>query len=140
MVTVTIKTSFDAAHVLSGYSGKCGNLHGHTYKLEVTVGTTETNKMGMVVDYNVLKPAVNRVASRYDHAFLCGYEDPSELEDVCLKLGYKIKYIKGYSSTENMAKQLAEELMDAAAREQSGWKLVKVRLAETDSTYAEVLV
>lgn len=140
MVTVTIKTSFDAAHVLSGYPGKCGNLHGHTYKLEVTVGTTETNKMGMVVDYNVLKPAVNRVASSYDHAFLCGYEDPSELEDVCLKLGYKIKYIKGYSSTENMAKQLAEELTYAAANEQSGWRLVKVRLAETDSTYAEVLV
>lgn len=140
MVTVAIKTSFDAAHVLSGYSGKCGNLHGHTYKLEVTVETTETNKMGMVVDYNVLKPAVNKVVSSYDHAFLCGYEDPSELEDVCLFLGYKIKYIKGYSSTENIASQIAGELIAYSEKTGSNWRPVKIRLAETDGTYAEVLV
>lgn len=140
MTTATVKTSFDAAHVLSGYPGKCGNLHGHTYKLEVTVATEEPNKMGMVVDYNLLKPAINAVASNYDHAFLCGSENPHELEDVLLYLGYKIKYIEGYSSTENIAQQLAAELMDAAAKKRSSWRPIRVRLAETDSTYAEVLL
>lgn len=138
MTTATIKTSFDAAHILQGYAGKCGNLHGHTYKLEVTVSSDEANKMGMVVDYNTLKPVVREIVEEYDHAFLYGSEDASELEDVCLFLGLKIKYIRGYSSTENLVRQIADELETDIIKKRRPWHLVKVRLSETDSTYAEL--
>ncbi len=61
---------FDAAHFLSGYDGKCANLHGHTYKLEVVV-SGKVGKSGMVVDFSHVKKVVNRVVvDKLDHANL----------------------------------------------------------------------
>lgn len=134
-MVVSVKTSFDAAHILQGYQGKCGNLHGHTYKLEV-VAEASRDSMGMVVDYNVLKPVVESVVKYYDHAFLCGEQDAPALERVCRDLALKIKYVNGYSTTENLASQILKELVLETTK--YGWGIVKVRLSETDSTYAEV--
>lgn len=140
MATIaSVKVSFDAAHVLQGYAGKCGNLHGHTYKLEVSVQSESSNKMGMVVDYNILKPIVKKVADSYDHAYLCGSEDPKELVDTLLFLGYKIKYVNGWSSTENLARQIGRELREVLSETREDCKLLEVKLSETDSTYARYI-
>ena len=80
-VYVTKKVSFEAAHFLPNYQGSCGNLHGHSYKLEVTVSAViNTNKWkegeklnpteGMVLDFKNLKNAINAVVGKYDHANL----------------------------------------------------------------------
>ncbi|MFH1126677.1 MAG: 6-carboxytetrahydropterin synthase QueD [archaeon] len=62
---------FDAAHRLPDYDGKCANLHGHTYKLEVVVSGNVKKKSGMVVDFCDIKKAVNEaVIERLDHANL----------------------------------------------------------------------
>ncbi len=63
-------TSFDAAHRLPWYEGKCRNLHGHTYRLEVAVGGP-IGANGMVLDFADLKRVVRReIIDRYDHTYL----------------------------------------------------------------------
>lgn len=80
MITVTILSSFEACHHLPFYEGKCHNLHGHSYKLEVTVGgVVETDKInpkvGMIMDFHDLKEIVEKVSGKYDHADLNDYFD-----------------------------------------------------------------
>lgn len=71
-----LKTSaeFDSAHFLSGYNGKCSNLHGHRWKIEVQASETELQKTGqcrgMVIDFGDLKKAVRKIADNFDHALL----------------------------------------------------------------------
>lgn len=74
MITVTKLFSFEACHYLPNYIGKCHDLHGHSYKLEVTVsgdikksGATK----GMIIDFKELKEIVNKaVVDKYDHSLL----------------------------------------------------------------------
>ena len=76
-----LKTSaaFDSAHFLAGYHGKCANLHGHRWVIEVEAGAeqlrTEGEKRGMVIDFGDLKAAVRALADFYDHALI--YESGS---------------------------------------------------------------
>ena len=76
MLTVTKSFMFEASHRLPHYDGACHNLHGHSYKLEVTVGgKTETDeknpKCGMIIDFKDLKALVKKVAvDVYDHSYL----------------------------------------------------------------------
>lgn len=70
MYELTVKSHFDAAHALRGYPGECRNLHGHTWDVEVTVGGTELDAIGIVYDFKALKDDLNGVLSDYDHAFI----------------------------------------------------------------------
>lgn len=67
MYLLTYKTDFAAAHQLRGYRGKCENLHGHNFKVEVVVKGTELDRCGMLVDFVELKAAVNRCLEVLDH-------------------------------------------------------------------------
>lgn len=67
VVSVTKEFTFDSAHFLNKYEGKCANLHGHTYKLQVTV-SGKLNKQGMVIDFNELKEIINKkIVAIFDH-------------------------------------------------------------------------
>lgn len=67
---VTKEFMFHAAHKLPGYEGKCKNLHGHTYKLHVTL-EGEPDKSGMVLDFKEIKDTVEKeILSRLDHSYL----------------------------------------------------------------------
>ena len=68
MYELTVKSHFDAAHALRGYPGECRNLHGHTWDVEVTVGGTELDEIGIVYDFKALKDDLNGVLDDYDHA------------------------------------------------------------------------
>jgi 6-pyruvoyltetrahydropterin/6-carboxytetrahydropterin synthase len=69
-IRITKIFSFDSAHQLEDYEGKCRQLHGHTYKLEVTV-KGEMGESGMVFDFSILKKVVTeRVISQLDHKYL----------------------------------------------------------------------
>lgn len=69
-VSVTKIFTFDSAHRLDDYIGKCANLHGHTYKLEVTI-KGRTDHRGIVVDFGDIKSIVNeKIIGPYDHRFL----------------------------------------------------------------------
>jgi queuosine biosynthesis protein QueD len=69
-IRITKIFTFDSAHQLEDYEGKCRHLHGHTYKLEVTV-KGEMGDNGMVFDFSILKKVVTeRVISQLDHKYL----------------------------------------------------------------------
>lgn len=75
-IRITKEFTFEMAHALYGYDGKCANIHGHSYHLSVTVlgkPVTDKNdpKSGMVIDFSVLKKVVNdEVISVFDHALV----------------------------------------------------------------------
>ena len=113
---VTKVLTFDAAHHLVDYEGPCANLHGHTYKLEVTIGGTPDPQTGMIVDFNDLKSIVqDTVLDRFDHKNINDQVD--------------------YNPTaENMALDILNSLVDA------GMDCVRVRWWETPTSYATVTV
>ena len=71
MITITKIFKFEASHLLPIHQGKCKNLHGHSYKLEVTVGAKQLNEQDMVMDFGDLKEIVNKeIINKLDHQHL----------------------------------------------------------------------
>jgi 6-pyruvoyltetrahydropterin/6-carboxytetrahydropterin synthase len=67
MYKVSVLSDFSSAHMLRGYKGKCENLHGHNWNVEVSVYSGTLDKLGMVIDFKVLKKAVHNVLDGLDH-------------------------------------------------------------------------
>lgn len=70
MYLISVEKSFDAAHYLRGYDGKCENLHGHRYKVVVRLKASEVNDIGLAYDFTVLKKQLADVLGKYDHLCL----------------------------------------------------------------------
>ena len=74
MYTLKTEAAFDSAHFLAGYNGKCANLHGHHWMIEVEAGQEHLQqtgeKRGMVIDFGDLKKTVRALADHYDHALI----------------------------------------------------------------------
>ena len=89
-IRITKQFSFETAHALHGYDGKCKNLHGHSYKLDVTVmgspiSDASDPKYGMVIDFGDLKKIVKEdIVDVFDHATVFNKNTPhSEVENTC---------------------------------------------------------
>ena len=67
MFEVMIERNFSSAHQLRGYRGKCENLHGHNYKIEIYARGRELNHIGLLVDFVELKEAADEVVNFLDH-------------------------------------------------------------------------
>ncbi len=109
---------FEAAHFLRGYEGACQNLHGHSYKLEITIESERLNSLGMVVDFKKIKEFMQNIIDRYDHS--------------CLNEFYEYK--ENNPTAENMAREIYEELKRYIYVE---LHLVSVKVWETRDSYAE---
>ena len=113
MLTVTKEMTFAAAHSLPYYDGPCFNLHGHEWKVQVTIGGVIDSKTGMILDFVDLKKAmVEHIHDKYDH-----------------------KHINNlfYNPTaENMVMKIRDDLWPIF-----GLALFKIRLYETPTSYAE---
>ena len=137
---ITKEVEFETAHVLPNYDGGCGNLHGHSYKIQVTVeGPQNENYYGMVMDFSELKKAINEIVP--DHRFVYGEGDiiSQDIADVLDK--HNIKYIKYPFPTtaENMVGYYAE-LIDEYIKNELGYEdlnVVHVRLWETSTSFSE---
>jgi len=70
MYNIKVELSFSAAHNLRGYKGKCDELHGHNWKVEVMVCRDKLDKTGMVLDFKYLKTQLNKVLEKLDHKYL----------------------------------------------------------------------
>jgi 6-pyruvoyltetrahydropterin/6-carboxytetrahydropterin synthase len=70
MFELTTIVDFEAAHRLADYPGKCCRLHGHNWRVEVTVAGTELDSLGMLIDFRDLKREVNKVIETLDHYYL----------------------------------------------------------------------
>jgi len=74
--------TFDAAHYLPNYDGKCKNVHGHTWKVEVVLNGVKDKKTGMVIDFNELKKIFEPVIIMYDHQNLNDFMDNPTAENI----------------------------------------------------------
>jgi len=70
MYSIKIESYFSAAHFLRGYKGKCEELHGHNWKVEVSTEAKKLDKIGMVLDFKDLKRELNKVLEKLDHKCL----------------------------------------------------------------------
>ena len=70
MYRLTIHTAFAAAHNLTHYQGDCENLHGHNWKVEVSIVTDELDKAGLGIDFKILKRETNALLKTLDHKYL----------------------------------------------------------------------
>jgi len=70
MYHLTIHTYFAAAHNLMNYQGDCENLHGHNWKIEVTVAASELDKSGIAVDFKILRGETRKLLESLDHKYL----------------------------------------------------------------------
>ncbi len=140
-IRITKQFNFETAHALYGYDGKCKNLHGHSYKLDVTVLGTPINdpsnpKFGMVIDFGDLKKIVNEeIVDAFDHATVFNKNTPhSELGNHLAELGHHILLVDYQPTTENMVIDFANKIKN---RLQEGLQLHSIRLRETESSFAE---
>jgi 6-pyruvoyltetrahydropterin/6-carboxytetrahydropterin synthase len=70
MYSIKVEANFSAAHNLRGYKGKCEELHGHNWKIEVVAEKNKLDKIGMVLDFKYLKNELNKVLEELDHDYL----------------------------------------------------------------------
>jgi 6-pyruvoyltetrahydropterin/6-carboxytetrahydropterin synthase len=70
MYELTIETGFASAHQLRGYKGKCEKMHGHNWKVQISVIAERLNEVDLAIDFHDLKRMANEVVSPLDHAFL----------------------------------------------------------------------
>lgn len=113
MTTVTKTVKFDAAHVLTNHQGLCKNLHGHTYRVDVSVAQADGAGGDMVIDFKDLKRiATEVVCDRFDHAFIYNTESAgeSEIADVVMRNGMRAVPIPFRSTAENLARLFFDEL------------------------------
>ena len=140
-IRLTKEFSFESAHALDGYDGLCREIHGHSYRLFVTVKGEPSQcesdpKLGMVMDFGDLKRIVNReIVDRLDHSFVL--RDSEQNEELREMLGAKFNKVVlvGYQPTcENMLADFAERLQKALP---AGVELHSLRLHETATSFAE---
>jgi 6-pyruvoyltetrahydropterin/6-carboxytetrahydropterin synthase len=70
MYTLTIRDTFSSAHFLNGHDGKCRELHGHTWKIEICVVHNELDGIGMVADFSYLRRELTVLLNELDHRCL----------------------------------------------------------------------
>ena len=113
MITVTKTVKFDAAHVLTNHQGLCKNLHGHTYRVDVSVAQADDEAGDMVIDFKDLKGIANEViCDRFDHAFVYSTASAgeSDIAAAVARQGMRTAPIPFRSTVENLARHFHGEL------------------------------
>ena len=115
MYGLKTESCFDSAHFLANYHGKCENLHGHRWRVEVEIGIDELHDNGtekdMVVDFATLKRIVREECDALDHTFLVeeGSLAPATLEALASE-GFSLTILPFRTTSENLARYLFERL------------------------------
>jgi 6-pyruvoyltetrahydropterin/6-carboxytetrahydropterin synthase len=116
MFEVCVEHTFAAAHLLRNYNGKCENLHGHNYRVQVAVEGDALNETGLLVDFTVLKGLLRKTSEYLDHRFINELAPFDEVNP----------------SAENLAKFFHDEIQ----RDLPTARVSCVRVWETDTSYA----
>lgn len=137
-IRLTKEFDFEMAHALYGHDGKCANIHGHSYKLSITllgvpINDNKSPKNGMVIDFSDLKEIVkSTLVDQWDHALMLNKNSPHKSMNVA---DYTRVMWKEYQPTcENMLLEVVAVLQGQLPKE---IKLVSVFLRETATSYAE---
>ncbi|MFT4832729.1 MAG: 6-pyruvoyltetrahydropterin/6-carboxytetrahydropterin synthase [Psychroserpens sp.] len=140
-IRITKQFSFETGHALFGYDGKCRNVHGHSYKLSVTVigkPITDTShvKLGMVIDFSDLKKIVKEeIVDQFDHATVFNKNTPHiELAKELMARDHNVILAEYQPTSENMVLDFADKIK---IRLPKNIQLHSLKLQETDSSFAE---
>ena len=140
-IGITKQFTFETGHALYGYDGKCKNVHGHSYKLSVTVigkPITDKNnvKYGMVIDFSDLKKIVKEeIVDVFDHATVFNKNTPHiELAKELKQRDHHVILVNYQPTSENMVIDFAEKIKN---RLPANIALFSLRLQETESSFAE---
>ena len=140
-VRITKEFTFETGHALYGYDGKCRNVHGHSYKLAVTVIGTPIDDMsnvkhGMVIDFTDLKKIVKEeIVDPFDHATVFNKNTPHvELAKELSDRGHEVILADYQPTSENMILDFATKIKN---RLPENITLHSLRLRETETSYAE---
>jgi 6-pyruvoyltetrahydropterin/6-carboxytetrahydropterin synthase len=140
-IRITKQFTFETGHALYGYDGKCKNVHGHSYKLSVTVIgkpiTDSSNvKYGMVIDFTDLKRIVKEeIVDNFDHATVFNQNTPHiELAKELKDRGHHVILVNYQPTSENMVIDFAEKIMK---RLPESINLFSLKLQETETSFAE---
>ncbi len=132
------------AHALEGHDGACSRIHGHSYRLWVTVGGVPSDdaaspKQGMVVDFGDLKRIVGEeIIARFDHAFVVRRTPANNALVDALAAHYEgVRVVDWQPTSENLVSHFVELLRE---RLPVGVTLRAVKLSETASSFAEWIV
>ena len=108
MHMLTTEASFDAAHFLTNYEGKCKNIHGHRWKIVISIYGELNN--GMLVDFGVLKNDLKNLCDYFDHSFIVEKNSlKKELYDM-LKEQFLLRDVDFRTTAENFSKYFYDEL------------------------------
>lgn len=139
-IRLTKEFDFEMAHALLNYDGACKHIHGHSYKLAVTV-IAEPNydknspKRGMVMDFGDLKAIVNRlIVKPLDHAFVINTETPEQFYMQGNQLFERMIKVDYQPTCENLVIDFAHKIK---AELPEGIELFSVKLHETATSFAE---
>lgn len=116
MFEIEIERCFSAAHQLRGYNGNCSNLHGHNYRVTVTVRSNELDRIGIALDFRKLKQELDSLLEEYDHRNLSELPEFQELNPTSEVLARTIY------------RRMGEKMNDGPIR------VWKVRVGESDSS------
>ena len=135
MYTLQTNASFDSAHFLKGYEGKCSNIHGHRWNVEVTVAAEELVEegqiRGMVVDFRTLKDDLKRLADDLDHCLIIEEGSLKEkTKEALLEEEFRIVEMPFRPTAENLAEYFYDELEDME------YQVVLVKVDETPNNCA----
>lgn len=144
---VTVTRSFEAAHMLSRYNGDCKNLHGHSYKVRVTIKQKDDNRAatkedraedGMLIDFREVKGHLDFILFALDHSILIGTEREAPEEAiyaVCQQYHLNVTLIPGHTTAENIALYILNGMAKVYADRPSKINLT-VEVQETEGCYA----
>ncbi|MCU1341205.1 MAG: hypothetical protein JWN92_628 [Candidatus Acidoferrum typicum] len=120
MFQVTVDETFSSGHALRGYKGKCENVHGHNYKVRVTLEGPQLDSTGLLYDFTHLKRVIREIVGGVDHKFL---NDQAPFDVI-------------NPSAENLAKYFYDETTRQMNAMPEGAQITSITIWETDTTSA----
>jgi 6-pyruvoyltetrahydropterin/6-carboxytetrahydropterin synthase len=120
MFEVSVEETFAAGHALRGYKGKCENMHGHNYRVRVTLEGAQLDAVGLLYDFVHLKQVIQNVIRSLDHRYLNEFSPFDVLNP----------------SAENISKYIYDESSKQIRAAPNGAKITSITVWETDTTAA----
>ena len=135
MYKLKTKVSFDSAHFLKDYDGKCSNIHGHRWTVEIEVGAetleSDTQNRGLVVDFSNLKKDLKEIADYFDHSLIMETGSLKQAtEDALLAENLRIVKVDFRPTAENFAKYIYDEMTNR------GYNVIEASVYETPNNVA----
>jgi 6-pyruvoyltetrahydropterin/6-carboxytetrahydropterin synthase len=144
-IEITRRLEFDAGHRIPNHAGQCRHIHGHRYKLEITVkgeiiSTPGTEDEGMLIDFGLIKKiGVELIVDKFDHAFLVAKSDKILINFLTTIKDHKTVVLDKIPTVENIAECIFNILSPEINKQyKNKLHLTKVRLYETPNCWADI--